>query len=633
MTYTVKSLISIQILLLALSTNFAFAEKSKIENIIVTGSNIPLNDGEKPIHTEIFDSDYIENKLDGNLIDLFRGVAGIDVSQVGGDGGITFLSLRGGDPNFTSILIDGVRVNNPTNSRGGAFDFSSLDPNIIERVEIVRGAASPIFGSGAVSGVINLITKKGKNKTAFSAGAQYGTDNSLTLSSSYSSPLGAGKDVSVGVSYSEGGDDIQGNKLDRINLNFNAGGEITENFNVRVGVFYSDSNAENFPEDSGGPRLAVLRDLQTRENEILSGYIKSQFLLSEKFQFDLIYNMTRIDETVYSPAIAPGAFSGVPSFTTISNYVRDEIMLSGLYHLSDMVVLNMGAAYLKESGGDDGFVDFGFQIPTDFSLERNTASLFAEIRISQLSGCEFTASSRLDKPNIFNNELNFKTGANCQLAEGGPSIFAIWGEAFKLPSFFALGNPLVGNSDLLPEKSSNFEFGVQQKFLDKKIFLELRYYKNRFSNLIDFDPEIFQNINRDRVNTQGVELSSRLSLHNQFNMSMNISYTDTNVINSDVKLRHRPKWKGSIAVSLKPNEGLNLNLFANIKGDFVDSSILTGNINMPGFTTVDFSAIQKIGDNLKLKLSVRNILNEDFEELIGFPGAGRIMKLSIRYIF
>lgn len=633
MNYTFSNLISTQILLLAFSANFALAEETKIENIVVTGSNIPLSKGENQIHTEILDSNYIENKLDGNLIDLFRGIAGIDVSQVGGDGGITFLSLRGGDPNFTSILIDGVRVNNPTNSRGGAFDFSSLDPNIIERVEIVRGAASPIFGSGSVSGVINLITKKGRNKANFSTGAQYGTDNSLTLSSSYSGPLGAGKDVSVGVSYSEGGDNIEGNRLDRINLNLNAGGDITENFNIRMGVFFSDSKARNFPEDSGGPRLAVLRDLQTRNNEILSGYVKSQFLLNEKFQFDLMYNMTRIDETVFSPAIAPGVFSGVPSFTTISNYVRDEIILSGLYHLSDSIILNMGAAYLKESGGDNGFVDFGFQIPTDFSLERNTASLFAEIRISQLNGCELTASSRLDKPNIFNNELNFKAGANCQLAEGGPSIFAIWGEAFKLPSFFALGNPLVGNSDLLPETSSNFEFGLQQNFLDKKIFLELRYYKNRFSNLIDFDPEIFRNINRDRVNAQGIELSSRLSLHNQLNMSMNISYTDTNIVNSDVKLRQRPKWKGNITVTLKPNDTLNLNLYANIKGDFVDSSIFTGNINMQGFTTVDFSAIQKIANGLKLKLSVKNILNKDYEEVIGFPGTGRIMKLSIRYLF
>jgi len=626
-------LIPMQILSLLFSTNLTFAEALKIENIVVTGSNIPLYDEKEPPYVEILGPADIENKMDGNFIDLLRGTPGLDVAQVGGDGGITFLSLRGGDPNFTSILIDGVKVNNPTNSRGGAFDFSSLDPNMIDRIEILRGPASPVLGSGSVSGVINLITRKNRDQEYFSANASYGSDNSFALSSSYSAPIGEDKDVTIGLSYSEGGDSPEGNKLDRLNVSFGAGGDITENFNVRMNLFYSDSNAQNFPEDSGGPRLAVFRDVQTRNGDIFSGHIKSVFSLNDKFQFNLLYNMTRIDETVFSPAIAPGVFSGVPSFTTISNFSRNEIIFNGLYHLSDTVKITVGAAYLNENGGDAGFVDFGFQIPTDFSLTRNTASVFAEARISELKGCELSLSSRLDEPNTTLHELNFKAGVNCALAEDGPALFATWGEGFKLPSFFALGNPLVGNPDLLPEKSSNFEVGLQQMFFDKKMSLKIIYYNNRFSNLIDFDPEIFQNINRNRVNTEGVEFSSKLSFANRININMNVSYTDTNIVNSDIKLRHRPKWKGNAGITLKPKDNLKLNFFANIKGNFIDSSIVTGNIAMPGYTTVDFSAIQKIGSNIKIKLSMKNLLNENFEEILGFPAAGRVMKLNMKYIF
>ncbi|PCI50444.1 MAG: hypothetical protein COB49_03855 [Alphaproteobacteria bacterium] len=611
----------------------AFADEAEIENMVVTGSNIPYRKAGESVYTEILDSSLLDHKIDGNFIDIFRGLAGIDVSQIGGDGGITLISVRGGDPNFTAILIDGVKVNNPTNSRGGGFDFSALDPAMIDHVEIVRGPASPIIGSGAVSGVINLITRKTKGQQYFSMNGRAGTDESFALSSSYSRPLGEDGDISMSASYAQGGNEIEGNELERLNLNIGAGGDITENFNIRMGLFYSDRDAKNFPEDSGGPRLAVLRDLQERNGDFFSGYIKSIYSVNNKIQINTIYNMTRIDERVFSPAIAPGVFNGVPSFTTVTNYNRDEIILSGLYQLSDNVKINLGAAYLQEKGEDSGFVDFGFVIPTNFSLKRNTKSIFAELRISEIYGCEVSASGRLDDPNLLKSELNFKSGLDCSLNDGSASIFAIWGEGFKLPSFAALGNPLVGNAELRPEKSSNFEIGLRQKLLNNKIWLELRYYSNRFTDLIDFDPEIFQNVNRDLVTVKGVEFSSNLSVSDQLKVNMNISYTDTNVINSDVKLRNRPRWKGNIGAVLKPNNDLTVGLFVNVKGKFMESSIITGNRELSGYTTVNLTVVQKIGASLRLKLSIKNLLEKKYEEILGFPAAGRVAQLALNYVY
>lgn len=624
---------SIQILGVIFLGTPALADEIEIEDVLVTGSNIPVQKGQELIQTEILDRSDIDNRVDGNFVDLFRGLAGIDVSQIGGDGGITLLSVRGGDPNFTAILIDGVKVNNPTNSRGGGFDFSALDPAMISRVEIVRGPASPLIGSGAVSGVINLITRKAGSEPNFSTNARYGTDDSLSLSSSFSSPLGENGDVSLGVSYTEGGNEVDGNELERLNLNFGAGGDITENFNVKLGLFYSERDAENFPEDSGGSRLAVLRDLQLRNGDVFSGHIKSVLTVNDKIHVNATYNMTRIDETVYSPAIAPGVFGGVPAFTTISNYVRDEIIVNGVYQLNESVIVNIGAAYLNEKGEDNGFVDFGFKIPTNFSLNRNTKSLFAEVRISEGKVCEISASGRLDDPDMLKSDLNFKAGLECQFFEDGPSIFAIWGEGFKMPSFFALGNPLVGNSELRPEKSSNFEIGFRQRFLNDKTWLDIRYYKNRFTDLIDFDPEIFQNVNRDRVNVEGVEFSSNLAVADNFNVNMSLSYTDTDVVDSSVNLRNRPKWKGNIGAVLKPNSDLTLNIFANIRGKFIDSSIVTGNMELNGYTTVDFSAIQQVGSSVKVKISLKNILDNAYEENLGFPAAGRVAQLALNYVF
>lgn len=625
--YKFRSLLSTSVLFVSFVQSSALAQD--VEDVIVTGHAISFN----AANTEILDIDFIANRTDGNFIDLFRGLSGIDVSQVGGDGGMTQLSVRGGDPNFTTILIDGVKINNPTNSRGGGFDFSSLDPAMIESVEIVRGPASPVMGSGAVSGVINLKTRKGRQKKHLSVSTRYGTDNSFNLSSSYSGRLGSKGDVSFGAAYSEGGDTIEGNNLKRLNLHFNTNVDITESLKIKMALFYIDSDAENFPEDSGGPRLAVLRDLQTRDSKLLSNNITIEYKINEKLEINALYNATRIDETIFSPAIAPGVFNGVPSFTSISNFDRDEIIIHGLYNLSDIVTINVGGAYLKENGGDDGFVDFGFNIPTNFSLVRNTKSLFAELRLSQFYGCGFSVSGRLDDADMFDSEFNVKAGLDCKVMDDGPTLIMSWGEGYKLPSFFALGNPLVGNSQLRPERSSNFEVGLQQTFAADRIQMDLRYYKNRFTDLIDFDPEIFQNVNRDRVNVEGVELSSSLNVHEKIDLMMSVSYTDTNVVGSDVQLRHRPKWKGSFGANINPNVDLALNLFANIQGKYAESSIVTGNLEMNGYTSVDFSAIQKIGNSLAVKLSVRNILNNDYEEIIGFPTLRRVGHLAVNYSF
>ncbi|MBT5072175.1 MAG: TonB-dependent receptor [Kordiimonadaceae bacterium] len=294
-----------------------------IDNIVVTGHNITFDD----TNTQSFNEEYIFEKAEGNLIDFFRGISGIDVSQVGGDGGITFLSIRGGEPNFTTILIDGVAVNNSSNSRGGAFDFSSLDPAMIERIEVVRGPASPEIGSGAVSGIINLITHKATEQEKLSARSYYGTNNSYNISTSYARPIGQKGDMSIGGAYTNGGDDIEGNKLQRLNLNFGGGTVVSDVLKIRTNVFYSEIDAENFPEDSGGPILSIIRENQVRNSNFLSANANISYQVNDKLAINSIYNLSRIKEDVLTPAIAPGVLDGVPPYLSDTQCVSQFVSI------------------------------------------------------------------------------------------------------------------------------------------------------------------------------------------------------------------------------------------------------------------------------------------------------------------
>src|SRR6266702_4040490 len=131
------------------------------ENVIVTATR--LSDEQAGSNVSVIDAQTIQARNPGSIVDLLRDLPGAFVQQSGGRGSVVSLFTRGAKPNFTLVLLDGVKANDPTNTRGGSYDFSTLDLNDIERIEFVRGPASAIYGSDAVGGVINIISRRGSD--------------------------------------------------------------------------------------------------------------------------------------------------------------------------------------------------------------------------------------------------------------------------------------------------------------------------------------------------------------------------------------------------------------------------------------------------------------------------------------
>jgi vitamin B12 transporter len=145
-----------------LLSEFSLAQNSlAMEHTLTTGAYSPVAVGDLTATTDILDRDRIEVLNKRTVAQLLKTVPGVLVEELGGPGGLTAVSIRGGESNFTLVLLDGVAVNDPTNTRGGGFDFSRLNPASVERIEIVRGSQSAIYGSDALAGVINIITRRG----------------------------------------------------------------------------------------------------------------------------------------------------------------------------------------------------------------------------------------------------------------------------------------------------------------------------------------------------------------------------------------------------------------------------------------------------------------------------------------
>src|SRR3954470_15006040 len=161
--------------------------------IVVTGSRVAAPPEELGANVTVLSRGDFDVQKPAKLADILRRVAGIHIDQVGGRGGTGSLYMRGADPNYTLVLVDGVRVNDPTNARGGSFDFSTFDIADVERVEIARGPYSAVYGGDALAGVINIVTRHAaREQTQGSIDAAAGAFDTREFSLNAGGPAGNG---------------------------------------------------------------------------------------------------------------------------------------------------------------------------------------------------------------------------------------------------------------------------------------------------------------------------------------------------------------------------------------------------------------------------------------------------------
>jgi outer membrane cobalamin receptor len=207
------------------------------------------------------------------------------------------------------------------------------------------------------------------------------------------------------------------------------------------------------------------------------------------------------------------------------------------------------------------------------------------------------------------------------------------GEGFKLPSFFALGHPLVGNPNLLPETSHSVDTGVSQALWDQRFTIGVTYFYSAFTNLIDFDPGPPPRlVNRARTSAQGVEMSLRLQPWPYLSTTAHLTYLQTDIKGTTENLRNRPKWRGGFAVQWSPRPDLDVHLHTIVVGTVPDSSIPTGAMTLAPYARVDLAATWTLTRHWQVFIAVDNLFDTNYEEFIGFP-APSVSRAGVRASF
>jgi outer membrane cobalamin receptor len=611
------------------------AQEDEIDTIVVTGTRTTNALSEIPSSISVVNLEDIEARNAMSVTDLLQDLPGLHVVQPSGQGGVARIFLRGGDQNLTMILVDGVRVNDPLDSRGSAFDFSMIDLNDVERIEVVRGPHSAVYGSDALAGVINVITKSRFDELAGSIVAEVGTDEYYRAGLDLSGPVGNSGGFVLRYVTNDDGDPVPGTTFSSDTVSGRLSFADGDQWEVRFFGNYSDSDGTAYPEDSGGSRLAVLSDVDVRAAEDLRIGLNGNAMLSDAWRLNFLATRYDHEASFYSPGVAPGERDAVPPNGADSDLERNDFALNAVVELGDAVRATLGVDYYKEDGISDGFVEFfpGFNVPAGFEFDRSVTGLFGEIHYQAESGLTLLGSVRRDDPDNESGETTSRVGFKYAFGDSGSSVQANWGQGFSLPGFFALASPLVGNPELRPEKSRSYDAGVTWRSADQQSGITLTLFHNEFDDLIDFDSNVFQMVNRDRLDVDGVEMQVDVTLSESLSLRAHATHLNLDLIGSDEPIRQRPEWRGGASVLWTPADSWLIRASWLSVGETYDSSIPTGPMTLDGYNRLDVTATYRRSDSLQFVASVDNLLDADYEQAIGFPSPGIRARAGVRFHF
>ncbi|MFB3778520.1 MAG: TonB-dependent receptor plug domain-containing protein [Bryobacteraceae bacterium] len=593
--------------------------------VTVTARPVPLETSAADI--SILDADAVERGEPRVLTDVLRTQPGIHVAQAGQRGGSTTISIRGGDPNFTLFLLDGVPVNDITDQLGGTVDLGTILPLLPSRIEIVRGPMSALYGSEAVSGVVNMITEtKGMPPLSVRlASGSFGTvEGGIEFGwwrPKYSFSFG-GAGVRVGEQVRRDSF-LAGDNSARLDV------FLARNTLLALTGRYGKHSITRFPANSGGPIYALNPLLESVDGSRLLGG------LSLRHSTDRWWTALSADSGVQeveqdAPAILdrfPPSYGYIPPTLSSTSFVRNRVQGSLSYQLMPGWSATAGGSYRYENGRNKGSIT-GYG-PTDYQLRRTTGAVLGETVVDR-KRWSLVAAFRSDWVAGQTSRVSPRVGGSVRSPWRGGRLRASAGKGFKMPSFYALGHPMVGNPALLPETSNAADAGVEQS-LGRLGIASLNVFRSVYRDLIDFSPSEFRLVNRSEAVSRGIDFSWRGRISG-VSLQSHATYSASYLRNSPDLLRDSPRWRMSAVVSRRLRDRVT----AHLEGLWVSSRYdfevpVPEKSVAPSYLVVNSAVQLRLKDSVLTSLRIDNLLNRKFQEYVGFPNPGIGVSAGVKY--
>lgn len=564
----------------------------------------------------LIDRDEIERRQIVSLSDLLATTPGVTVSRNGAVGGVTAVRIRGAEDAQTLVLIDGVRVNDPS-APAGAYDFGNLLAGSVERVEVLRGPNSVAWGSQAIGGVVNLVTADADGGLRARGGVEYGSENSVNANAAL---IGGNDTVSGavtaayydtdGISQAAGGTEADGYRQ------FGASGRLKVNFAPGVALdlsgYYADSRVDldGYP----APAFTFADTAEYQKAREIYGYAGLRAALGP-VRNRLSFSVADINRDNYDPAAG-----AAPSFLARGRSERYEYQ--GDARLARQLRLVFGAEH-EDSRFFDGFDRFSTGV----------TSVYAEAVATPVEAVTVTAGVRNDDHDAFGSHWTW--GANLAVEPlAGTVLHASYGEGFKSPTLYQLYSA-YGDRDLRPETAKSYEVGARQSLLDGKVVLGATWFHRDTDEQIDFNLATFTYFNIARTRAEGIELEAVAAPVT--GLSLRAAYTHVDAQNRSPganlgnDLARRPQDSGSLSADYRFGFGLSLGGTILMVGDSFDDA---GNaVRLDGYALVGIRAEMPVSRNLALYGRVDNLFDDKYQTVATYGTQGTAAYGGIRLRF
>jgi vitamin B12 transporter len=595
-------------------------------SITVVSEPVPLDSLAGPFTS--LDRDALLATGARDAAELLRFVPGVHYSQSGAKGSLSTVTIRGGKPNFTLVLINGVAANDIGDQLGGAFNFSTLDLDAVERVDIYRGPLSAVYGSEAIGGVINIILRSPAEEPVIHFNVEAGQYGYSRASGGVAHNVNS-VDFAASGSFERIGEQVlkDGSTLGTAAL---AAEKVFAAHKVLHSFARWNRLADSsFPVSSGGPLYALSRLAEiNRADQIATG---AQFYhqVDPRWLYTIRGDVFSRVASDNSPAIfdkvTPGK-SYVPSSISDTRFLRSEALTMQQITPRPWVDTYTTLALRQESGTNLG--SLGGHLPASYWLSRFTSNLSEDANLHNHRGA-LTAGASLETTGSYGTVITPRAGGSLTLA--GYTLHLSWAKGFKLPSFYSLGNPLIGNPKLQPETSDGVDAGISRNFPTTRTHVAVSYFDSRYHHLIDFSPSIFKLVNRNTAFARGsdVELNQQVR---SLSLGAAVTYVDAGLEATSERLRDVPRWSEELHARLVLPRQWTAQIQTEWVGRRFDYQVPVPQLaTVPRYTTTNFEVTHRISERTSSFVRIENAFNSKYEEFVGFPSPGIYASAGITY--
>ncbi len=589
--------------------------------VLVTATKTDGYQGETGSSTTVITAEDLKKTGKRTVLEVLRDLPGLSIMQSGSFGGGTSIFLRGTKPGHTLVMLDGVELNDPMGT-DRSFNLAHLLTDNIERIEVVRGAQSTLYGSDAMGGVINIITRKGKGKPEWRVSLEGGSYNTFKETLALSGSLDK-------LSYS-----FSLLRMDTDGVSKAAGGREDDGyenttFSTRLGyALFEDANLDlvlrlvdaEYDYDDGSDQ-----DDPNKKGwwESIIGKVAFEQAVNSVWdhKLSIAYSETKREFKDDPDPVDP-------TDNTHNWYTGDMKKFEWQHNIYpvDWSKTTVGFEYEEERGVADGRASWD-------KFDRKTMDNKAYYLQSQFKVFEtlfVTPGLRVDDNEFFGRETTYKVSGSYLVPKTGTRFKANWGTGFKSPSLYQLFSS-YGDPNLNPDKGESYDLGFEQSLLNGRATFGLTYFHNEFDNMVDFDTGTYKYQNIDNAEMKGWEVEFSFKPIETLMVGANYTYTEAEDKDTGKELARRPENQAGFNINWAFTGKANLDLSASYVGSRWNNSANTEKVR--SYTKVDFYTSYDLTEKLHVFGRIENLFDKEYQQVKGYAAPGRSFYAGVKVTF